>query len=332
LSNLLDVDQSTAAALLNDEITPSPELADKLSMALGASPQFWITRYAQYREDLLRLQADRWAQSAPADLSKLGWVQKSDSWVSRINNLFDFFDVPDLPTWRARYAPALIGAHYRKSETFEADELAVAAWLRRAQLESRSLQLGAWDPAGFEETVVSARRLTWRKDPSDFLPSLVAACAANGVALVVVRAPRGCPVSGATYSTEEGAPLIVLSGRYLSDEHLWFTFFHEAAHVLLHHGGIFIDELDQTSRDQTEDDSEQEANRWASAKILTPELMHECRNTRLTHRTVVRIAYASGIAPGLVVGQLQHMGMVPPNQLNRLKRRYKWNGPSLEMA
>ncbi|RBY97112.1 plasmid maintenance system antidote protein [Blastococcus sp. TF02-8] len=332
LSELLDVDSRTAAALLNEDFALSPELAGKLSKTLGSSPQFWMTRYEQYREDLLRVQADRWARSAPADLSRFGWVQKSDSWLSRISDLFDFFDVPDLPTWRARYAPALVSAHYRKSETFEADELAVAAWLRRAQLESRSLRLGAWDPARFETSVAEARRLTWRKDPNDFLPTLVAACAAAGVALVVVRAPKGCPASGATYTTEEGAPLIVLSGRYLSDDHLWFTFFHEAAHVLLHHGVTFVDELDPAQADETEDDREREANEWAASMVLSPQLLQECRSVRLTHKAVLRIAYASGVAPGLVVGQLQHAGLVSPSQLNKLKRRYNWNGPSLETA
>ena len=38
--------------------------------------------------------------------------------------------------------------------------------------------------------------------------------------------------------------MIQLSARHKSDDHLWFSFFHEAAHVLLHSKkSVFVDEL-----------------------------------------------------------------------------------------
>jgi HTH-type transcriptional regulator / antitoxin HigA len=32
-----------------------------------------------------------------------------------------------------------------------------------------------------------------------------------------------------------------------------------------------------------------------------------------------------GISPGIIVGQMQHQGMLGPSQLNWLKRRYTWD-------
>jgi HTH-type transcriptional regulator/antitoxin HigA len=334
LGDLLQVDERTAAGLLGDQVTISPDLAEKLAEGLGASPGFWANRYSQYQDDLVRVEADKWASSAPTELySSLGWVARPTSWLERIRNLLDFFDVPDFPAWQTKYGPALAGVRYRKSSAFESNEVAVTAWLRRAQLQARSISLADWNADTFADAVEAARRLTWLKQPGVFLPRLVDACAAAGVALVLVRPPRGCPVSGASYTTENGAPMIVLSGRHLSDDHLWFTFFHEAAHVLLHPRGTpFVDNLDEAELDNAQDDHEREANEWAALRILSRDLLEECRRSRLTYKFVLRLASRAGVAPGPIVGQLQHERLVMPDRLNRLKRYYKWNGPNLETA
>ena len=44
------------------------------------------------------------------------------------------------------------------------------------------------------------------------------------------------------------------------------------------------------------------------------------------------MARAAGVAPGIVVGQLQFAGLIGYDQLNTLKRRYRWNGPNLGTA
>jgi hypothetical protein len=34
--------------------------------------------------------------------------------------------------------------------------------------------------------------------------------------------------------------MVILSFRYLSDDHFWFTFFHEIAHLLLHNASLTL--------------------------------------------------------------------------------------------
>jgi Zn-dependent peptidase ImmA (M78 family) len=59
-------------------------------------------------------------------------------------------------------------------------------------------------------------------------------CAGAGVAVVFVPALPKTGVSGATRWINSNKALIQLSLRYRTDDHLWFTFFHEAGHILLH--------------------------------------------------------------------------------------------------
>lgn len=90
-------------------------------------------------------------------------------------------------------------------------------------------------------------------------------CNEAGVALALVRPLRKTALSGAAWWLSPGWAVIQLTARHEPDDHLRFSFFHEAAHILLHSKkGVFVDEPDG-------DDAEQEidANEWAS-NVLVP--------------------------------------------------------------
>ncbi|MBF0401228.1 MAG: ImmA/IrrE family metallo-endopeptidase [Magnetococcales bacterium] len=90
-------------------------------------------------------------------------------------------------------------------------------------------------------------------------------CAEVGVAVVFVRELPKTGISGATRWLTPDKALIQLSLLYKSDDHLWFTFFHEAGHTLLHgKKDLFLE--DEREKDQKKED---EANQFA-ADLLVP--------------------------------------------------------------
>ena len=99
--------------------------------------------------------------------------------------------------------------------------------------------------------------------------------------------------------------MIQLSLYGKSNDKFWFTFFHEAAHILLHADEkktIFLDDLDGDNQDSKE---EREANNWAS-DFLIPSI-HNHRLAKLRSKdSVVKFAQEIGIHSGIVVGRLQH--------------------------
>jgi Zn-dependent peptidase ImmA (M78 family) len=110
--------------------------------------------------------------------------------------------------------------------------------------------------------------------------------------------------------------VLLLSGRHLSDDHFWFTFYHEAGHLILHGKRfVFVDDLDDDNAVREED----EANRFAENLLIPPE--HQTEMLRLTANKmqVMRFARKIGISRGIVVGQLQHRGIIGRDQLNSLK-------------
>jgi Zn-dependent peptidase ImmA (M78 family) len=112
----------------------------------------------------------------------------------------------------------------------------------------------------------------------------------------------------------------MLSLRHKSNDHLWFSFFHEAGH-LLHHGKklLFLELVGMLS-----DDHEKEADRFASDWLIPPDAAKELHELARTEESVVRFASKIGIAPGIVVGRMQKDGHIPWTYFNALKTRYRW--------
>jgi HTH-type transcriptional regulator/antitoxin HigA len=114
--------------------------------------------------------------------------------------------------------------------------------------------------------------------------------------------------------------MIVMSFRHRRTDIFWFTFFHELCHVLRHskkqtfvdmdHGGI-AEEL------------EQEADSFAGRVLIPPDLVHKLLHVR-NRQDVKRFAAALDVAPGIVVGRMQHDKLIPPSQWNDLIARYKF--------
>jgi len=208
----------------------------------------------------------------------------------------------------------------RTSPTFSSKPGALHAWLRKGELEAAKMTCAPWNAAALRVALVKIRTLTRVRDPAVFLPRLTQICAACGVAVVVTRTPNGCRASGAAKFLSGGKGLILLSFRYLSDDHFWFTFFHEVAHLLLHpQCGLFLE-----GNQRGESKEEEEANEF-SARILIPgRYENEMKSLASTAFAIARFAKRIGVSPGIVVGQLQHLEIVPRQRMNNLKVRFQW--------
>ena len=315
-----------AQELLHGRLMITLDTARRLERAIGGSAEFWMLRETQYRTDLDRVGAEQqrhdldWLKEIPVrDMTKFGWLEARPNSNDRLKACLQFFGVPNVQAWRGIYGDVLATTAYKTSRSFDQEPGAVAAWLRRSEIESESMECEPWSPERFEEALHAIRGLTRKKDPKVFIPELVGRCAACGVAVVVERAPTGCRASGATRFVSPTKALLVLSFRYLSDDHFWFAFFHEAGHLLLHgKRALFLEGYGTTNKE------EDEANAFAARILIPREFQATLPALRADSLQIIKFARQIGIAPGIVVGQLQHAKLVKPEHLNRLKRRYRW--------
>jgi len=312
-----------ARELLDGRTTITISLARRLVGVLGASVEFWMTRDFQYRQEPFAEsdELSKWRKQLPiGDMIRFGWLKPAPRPSEETASCLNFFGVDDVVLWGTRYSTLSQMAVFKRTETFESKVPSVAAWLRQGEIEAQQIKCNSWISSKFSDCLENVRKLTKIKNPQVFVPKLQQICASAGVAVVVVRAPSGCPVSGATRFISPTKAILQLSFRYLSDDHFWFTFFHEAGHLILHGTNrLFLEDGDHIP-----DTLEEEANEFAEQSLIPQPYLEELFRLRVNTRDVIRFATRIGIAPGIVVGQLQHYGKIKPNQLNRLKRRYVW--------
>jgi Zn-dependent peptidase ImmA (M78 family) len=125
-----------------------------------------------------------------------------------------------------------------------------------------------------------------------------------------------------------------LTTRYRKDDQLWFTFFHEIGHILLHRQchTFVVDNAADFVNDAVVDlemaEYEEEANRFAADTLIPPDALADflSRHGRtLTNDEIHDFAEAIGVAPGVVVGRLQHDDKLDWHQGNSLKQTLDWD-------
>jgi HTH-type transcriptional regulator/antitoxin HigA len=325
LARRLGVSHKHINQVINGVATISPTLALGLEKVLGPSASFWLTREAQHQAALARQRerdnledAVEWAMQFPVgELRKAGLIEETARGVDLVREVLRYFAIAHPSQWTD---PCVA---FRKTQAYESDRFALSAWLRRGELEAAQIDCAPYDEDRFLEALHQARSLT-RLSPRTWQPRLQAACAAAGVAVVIVDTFTKARANGATRWLTPHKALIQLSLRYRWEDIFWFTLFHEAGHVVLHRKkDVFIEPAPSNRARQHEPGEqrlEEEANRFA-ARMLIPQ-RYEKRLATLTLQEVSAFADQIGVAPAIVVGRLQHDGRLPYSRGNQLRRRF----------
>lgn len=300
-----------------------PETALQFEKVLGVDASIWLGIESDYRLQRARkaeaakaAALKEWAKAFPVrELVEQGCFEQPESTVDTVSKLLAFFGVGSFDAWTTRYGRA--NAAYRHSPSFKSDEVALVTWLRLGEIEAERQRCAEYNQSRFKHAVKDIRSLT-RQPVEKALQVTTKLCNEAGVALALVPPLPKTALSGAARWLSPRKAVIQLTARHKSDDHLWFSFFHEAAHILLHgKKGIFVDEINGD-----EEELEAEANQWAS-NTLVPRHAWErfIATSPRSERAVMKFSDEQCIAPGIVVGMLQHQGHLPWTHLNRLKVR-----------
>lgn len=302
------------------------ETALKLARVLGSSPEFWLRRQALYDAECERLESEQslaaqygdWlAMFRVSELVDRRWIEQRSTKGGKIEALLEFFGVVDPERWEEVYARRVVA--FRTSPSFPNHVGPTTAWLRQGEKIAMRRETAQWEEAAFKALLPQLRALTRLDDFGAALVQLQDACASAGVVLALVAPLQKCHASGASFFQGSRA-VLMLSGRHKTDDHFWFSFFHEAGHLVKHGSkGVFIEGLEGLDAEK-----EEEANRFAADVLVAPEHLKRVKALR-TEREVTAFAESIGVAPGIVVGRMQHEGWIPRSHFNALKKRHSWN-------
>lgn len=326
LSKRTGLSEKHIIAILKAKASITPETALKFERAIGMPVDYWLNLESHYQETKARLaeeeklQADLdWLKRVPVnEMVKLGWLTKHTSPKDKLVELLEFFGIASVKQWQEMWPKVSVA--YRQNNTHEIFPEAISAWLRQGELEATKIDCSPFDKAKFRAALDGIRKLTNEK-PESFVPAMQDACARAGVAVVFVPCLPKTGVSGATRWVNSNKAIIQLSLRYRTNDHFWFTFFHEAGHILLHGKK----ELFLEYQNGLDDEKEQEANHFAQNELIPEKAMNRfIAQGSFTRANIQSFAREVGIAPGVVVGQLHHRGLLDYKIHSNLKQSYKW--------
>ena len=268
-----------------------PEVAIMLEMVTEIPASFWLRSQIAYDEylsrELIKATLDNqplWRKSFPEELDVRDWVRREKNEADDKSglSLLKFFAVASPQAWDGYYKDARLKVAFRISLAEVKDPYAMSAWIRRGEILSDQDPMEKLGQPAVRKNLKAAlpeiiafaaankvrprgeKRITyWTPEAEvvdDCMTGLQALCRKIGIRVLFVQNFKSAPVHG-MYRWYKDVPLIQLHDRFEKRAAMWFTFFHELAHVLYHgKKGICLQNIEITHNYPEKED---EANCFA---------------------------------------------------------------------
>lgn len=313
----MDMSEKHISKLINGDVQLTPDVAVRLETVLGVPARFWNNLEAIYREKIIKAEAENVmdadiaiaSQFPYSEMAGFGWVPETKNIREKVVYLRKYFEVVELSLLENDQITKIA---CRRLAITEKSDLALMAWVQEAKIRARDIKTSPIDIGGLIATVPDLRKMTVL-EPKEFCPRLKEALAECGIALVFLPHLKGSFLHGATFL--DGNKIVVgLTARGKEADRLWFSLFHELAHIILGH-------VRQASGTSEED--EEAADMWSGNTLIPLKAFNTFKAKNVyTEQSVLKFAGEQGIAPGIVVGRMQREGMIEHYRLNHLKEQY----------
>lgn len=301
-------------------ITTSTAL--KLEYVFNIPASFWNNLESSYRESLERvkdvesiIEEEKYLENIPySEMAKRNWdwIEKTKDAFEKVVNLRKFFSVASLK-FDTELKRKLA---FRKSNNDNFSYEALYCWLRYGEIQSNKEEISKFDIDKLKENVIKIRGLTNKTFLEQFekIKNLLKEC---GVFLVYEPHLPNTYVNGVSYKITPDKAIIMISDRGKKDDILWFTLFHEIAHLIKHSKKeVFVDlEKDESS------DIELEADEYAKNILIPNNIYNKFIQNSIDEDLIKEFSKENNISTGIVVGRLQKDGLIGWNEYNNLITR-----------
>ena len=191
-------------------------------------------------------------------------------------------------------------------------------WLQVARKKSRTLDVPAYKRELLDGIIVKFSEYTFSNNG---VAEIVSHLNNAGVKFMVLSHLSRTYLDGAVFF-DGGNPVIAYTARYNRIDNFWFTLAHELAHIVLHlensREDFFLDDLKEG---QSLDKREKEADIKAEELIRSSEIIHaaEPYARYLSEKRLQILSEELKIAPSVILGVLQHKGVVDYRKLGKYK-------------
>lgn len=313
----------TISEICNEKAPITPVTALALEKVFQRPAHLWLNLQRQFDEAIARKKVQQrasswndWTQKFPLkQMREWGYIETDAAGgVSDVDALLSFFGVTSPEGWDSVWEASRIA--YRQTRSIKTSVEAISAWVRATEIAASMIPTGEYDEKLLWKSIPTIRELTLKR-AEKIVDPLQSLCAAAGVSVVFVPALPRTGISGCARWLHGSKPLIGLSLRYKTDDQLWFTFFHELGHLLLHRRKhVFVldnavNDLSDDVVDPTMQQEEDEANRFATDTLIPAQALESfIARGSFGNDDLKSFASEVGVAPGILVGRLQHDGIL----------------------
>ena len=308
--------EKTIIAVLNGKSSITPDMAVQFENVTKIPANFWMNHQRSYDEFIARAkrqtviqEAVAWAKQFPlTDMIKKGWLPQAVTIEEKTMEMLAFFGFSNHTAWDDYYCKQELKVAFRISLSSTNEPFAISAWLRKGELQAAELEAKEYSEKKFKEILPELKSIM-AEHPDDFFVRLQHTCLKAGVKLVHTPTLPKAPICGCTRWLND-TPLIQLTGRYKRNDSFWFTFFHEAGHILLHgKKDIFLEKIEYSGKDK---EKEEEADAFACKWLLTEdEEAQVLAVVSLNEEDIRGFAKQFNTHPAIIIGRLQHKKLIP---------------------
>jgi HTH-type transcriptional regulator / antitoxin HigA len=324
LANRMGRPVKTINEIIQGKTAITSETAIQLERVTDIPADFWLEREKNYRLELAEiLEAERlieekeWLKNFPLkEMISLQWLRlESRQPLECVDAIFRFFRVGGKDAFYTSSCFATIEKqNYRLTNQTKKNPYALAAWLRQGEIQASQMEVGEFDRAGFKGALIEIKKIMVAH-PANFFELLAVQCAEVGVKIVHTPKLPNSKVHGATRWIAD-TPVIQISNQFQRNDIFWFTFFHEAGHILKHgKKEVFLEGLEYTEEGPVK---EAEADAFAIASTYSEkeeaEFMALRRNGTWSTDQIIEYAQKINTHPAMIVGRLERKRIIQPGQ------------------
>jgi len=308
--------EKTITAILKGDSSITPDMAVQFENVTKIPAHFWLNLQRNFDEYVAREKRQvvieesiEWARLFPLkEMIAKGWLPPAVTIHEKAMAILTFFGFSNHSAWEDYYFRQQLKVAFRISLVNTNKPYAISAWLRKGELQAGELQAENYSERKFKEALPELKKVM-ATHPKTFFYQLQDICLKAGVKVVHTPSLPKAPICGSTRWLND-TPLIQLTGRYNRNDSFWFTFFHEAGHILLHgKKDIFLEKVEYSDKDKKkENEADEFAVKWTLTKEEETLIL---KAAPLDEQKIRSFSTQFNTHPAIIIGRLQHKKLIP---------------------
>lgn len=328
LAQLTEISAKQLSKIINDKVRITIDTARLLAKALETSAEFWINLDTRYRLNMEPDTSKENLTQRKARIRKFMPVSEilKKEWFNH-EKTADGYEALYEDIWKIDHNDTSVYENYekkfcarQKKDNEEFTKYYSFTWQQVAYKKAGEIKVPGYDILKFHRIIDKFTDYTYSEDG---ISKIIKDLKEAGIKFLVLSPLSKTYLDGACFF-ENDNPVIVYTGRYDRIDNFWFTLAHEIAHVILHLSQYkeqcFLDDLkdgDVTS------EQEKEADIKAEEILRVDEILTESQQytNYLSEVKLNTIADKLRIEQSVILGVLQHKGLVDYRKLNKFKKK-----------